>query len=94
MYCYASNIKDLENALNEDLSRTARKNLNRKKLTLNIENTKSMLIGSDRKLLAATAISISIFDKEVEGVGRFKYLGVTLSSNSTWAEHIEYVSTN
>ena len=91
MYCYASNIKDLENALNEDLSRTARKDLNRKKLTLNIENTKSMLIGSDRKLLAATAISISIFDKEVEGVGRFKYLGVTLSSNSTWAEHIEYI---
>ena len=65
-----------------------------KKLTLKIENTKSMLIGSDRKLLAATAISISIFDKEVEGVGRFKYLGVTLSSNSTWAEHVEYVSTN
>ena len=53
-----------------------------------------MLIGSDRKLLAATAISISIFDEEVEGVGRFKYLGVTLSSNSTWAEHIEYVSIN
>ena len=58
MYCYASNIKDLEDTLNEDLSRTARKDLNRKKLTLNIENTKSMLIGSDRKLLAATAISI------------------------------------
>ena len=53
-----------------------------------------MLTGSDRKLLAATAISISIFDKEVEGVGRFKYSGVTLSSNSTWTEHIEYVSTN
>ena len=52
-----------------------------KKLTLKIENTKSMLIGSDRKLLAANAISVSIFDKEVEGVGRFKYLGVTLSSN-------------
>ena len=54
-----------------------------KKLTLKIENTKSMLIGSDRKLLAANAISVSIFDKEVEGVGRFKYLGVTLSSNFT-----------
>ena len=60
LYCYASYIKDLENALNEDLSRTGLW-LNRKKLTLNIENTKSLLIGSDRKLMAATAISISIY---------------------------------
>ena len=60
MYCYASNIKDLENALNEDLSRTGLW-LNRKKLTLNIENTKSLLIGSDRKLLAVTVKSISIY---------------------------------
>ena len=71
LYCYASNIKDLENALNEDLSRTALW-LHRNKLTLNIEKTKSMLIGSDCKLRADTAISISVFDKEVEGVGHFK----------------------
>ena len=60
LYCYVSNIKDLENALNEDLSRTGLW-LNRKKLTLNIENTKSLLIGSDRKLLATTVKSISIY---------------------------------
>ena len=57
LYCYSSNIKDLENALNEDLSRIAPW-LNRSKLTLNIEKTKTMLIGSDRKLRAATAISL------------------------------------
>ena len=44
LYCYTSNIKDLENALNEDLSRTALW-LHRNKLTLNIEKTKSMLTG-------------------------------------------------
>ena len=52
-----------------------------------------MLIGSDRKLRGATAISVSAFDKEVEGVRHYKYLGVTLSSNVTWREHIENLST-
>ena len=92
LYCFSSNIKDLENALNEDMSRIALW-LNQNKLTLNIEKTKSMLIGSDRKLRAATATSVSVFDEEVESVGHFKYLGVTLSSNFTWTEQIEYVST-
>ena len=48
-----------------------------------------MLMGSGRKLRAVTAISVSVFDKEVEGVGHFKYFGVTLSSNFTWTEHID-----
>ena len=89
-YCFSSNIKDLENALNEDMSRIAlwpKQN----KLILNIEKTKSMIIGSDRKLRAATATSVSVFDEEVESVEHFKYLGVTLSSNFTWTEQIEYV---
>ena len=70
LYCYSSNIKDLENALNEDLSRIALW-LNQNKLTLNIEKTKSMLIGSDRKFRAPAALSVScpVFDKEVEDVG-------------------------
>ena len=90
LYCFSSNIKDLENALNEDMSRIALW-LNQNKLILNIEKTKSMLIGSDRKLRAATATSVSVFDEEVESVEHFKYLGVTLSSNFTWTEQIEYV---
>ena len=90
LYCFSSNIKDLENALNEDMSRIALW-LNQNKLILNIEKTKSMLIGSDRKLRAATATSVSVSDEEVESVEHFKYLGVTLSSNFTWTEQIEYV---
>ena len=50
-----------------------------------------MLIGRGRELRVATAISVSVFDKEVEGIGHFKYLGVTLSSNFTWTEHIELI---
>ena len=50
-----------------------------------------MLIGRGRELRAATAISVSVFDKEVEGIGHFKYLGVALSSNFTWTEHIQLI---
>ena len=50
-----------------DLSRIAMR-LNRNKLTPNTEKTKSMLIGRGRELRAATAISVSVFDKEVEGI--------------------------
>ena len=59
LYCDSSNIKDFENAPNEDLSRIALW-LNRSKLTLNNEKTKSMLISSDRKLRAATTIYLSM----------------------------------
>ena len=39
---------------------------------------------------AATAISVSVtvFDKDVEGVRHFTYLDVTLSSNLTWTEYV------
>ena len=70
LLCHSSNRKVLENALDEDLSRIVLW-LNRNKLTLNVDRNKSMLIGSDRKLRAATAISVSVFDKEAEGVGHF-----------------------
>ena len=43
---------------------------------------------------AATAISVSVFDKDVEGVRHFTlYLDLTLSSNLTWTEHVGYVPT-
>ena len=43
--------------------------------------------------IARATISISVFEKEIEGVRHFKYLGVTLSLNFTWTEHIGVVST-
>lgn len=53
-----SSIEDLENALNEDLSKIALWP-NRNKLTLNIEKIKSMLIWSDRKLYVLPLLYLS-----------------------------------
>ena len=46
LYCNSSNPADLESALNDDLLAIANW-LNDNKLTLNVDKTKSMLIGSD-----------------------------------------------
>ena len=64
-------------------------------IDINIEKTKSMHACRPQSQIAraATTISVSVFGKEVEGIRHFKYLGVTLSSNFTWTEHIGYVST-
>ena len=49
LYCYASDVNDLEKNLNEDLLKLAIW-LNENKPTLNLNKTRSMIIGSDRKL--------------------------------------------
>ena len=86
-----SSVKELENALNEDLLRIVVW-LNNNKLTPNLEKTKSMLTGSDRKLRDTPAIPVSVSDHDVKGVDNFNYLGATLSSNFTWADHVDYAS--
>ena len=65
--------------------------LNHNKLTLNVDKTKTMLIGSDSKLRKLNSSSVSVLDNQLDSVGSFKYLGVVLSSNFTWTEHVEHV---
>ena len=60
-------------------------------IDINIEKTKSMHACRPQSQIARAAISFSVFEKEIEGVRHFKYLGVT-SSNFTWTEHIGFVS--
>ena len=65
--------------------------LNDNKLTLNVDKTKAMLIGSDSKLRKLTSLSVSVIDNQVDSLGSFKYLGLVISSNFTWTEHVEHV---
>ena len=60
--------------------------LRENKLTLNLDKTKSMIIGSNRKL-GNISLSLSIFDTDINTVSSFKYLGVVLSTNFTWTDH-------
>ena len=65
--------------------------LNANRLTLNLSKTKSILIGSNKKLINIFLLSLSIFDCELDSVYRFKYLGVMLASDFTWSDYVEYV---
>jgi len=65
--------------------------LNDNKLTLDLDKTKFMLIGSDFRLCKVNSISVSVCGTEVDGVESFKYLGVVLSSKFTWSEHVDHV---
>ena len=62
--------------------------LNDHKLTLNIEKTKCMLVGSNRKLESKVDLTVSIFDNIVNNVNSFKYLGIFISSDFTWTNHV------
>jgi hypothetical protein len=59
LYCYASDVNDLERNLNEDLLKLAIW-LKENKLTLNLNKTRSMIIGSDRKLCNLSSMSVSV----------------------------------
>ena len=43
-----------------------------------------MLIGSNRKLESKVALTVLIFDHNVNNVNTFKYLGIFISSDYTW----------
>ena len=87
IYCYNSNLQDLQKELNEDLLIIA-KWLNDNKLTLNLEKTEFMLIGSSRKLGNIRTLSVSISNYEIRNLNSFTYLGVFLSNVLTWSNHI------
>ena len=82
IYCYSSSLQELSDKLNRDLLAVA-KWLNDHKLTLNLEKTKCMLVGGNRKLESKMALTVPIFDHNVNNFNSFKYLGIFISSDFT-----------
>jgi hypothetical protein len=72
--------------LNEDFLKLAIW-LNENKLTLNLNKTRSMFIGSDRKLCNISSISVSVNNTEDSNASRSHH-----HSQLTWSEHIDRIS--
>ena len=51
-----------------------------------------MIIGISRKIIGIPSLSLHILESYTDSVSSFKYLGIMLSSDFTWADHVEYIS--
>ena len=69
-----------------------KKHTYKKKLTLNLDKTKCMLIGSNRKRESKADLAVSILDHSISNVRSFKYLGIHISSDFTWTDHVEHLT--
>ena len=80
---------DLQVKINEDLNSLSQW-LNNNLLTLNYEKTKFMIFANKKQ---STKVDITIENKKVLQETSFNYLGVTLSSDLTWHNHINNIIT-
>ena len=83
-------MQAIEAALSQDLDHVVGW-LNQNYLMLNNSKTKVMLMGTHQKLSFVQSFTVSVNDKDLERVCKFKYLGVILDPCLTWNEHIEHI---
>ena len=62
--------------------------------TLYYEKTKFMIFASKKQSTLVSTVDITIQNKKVLQQTSFNYVSVTLSSDLTWNEHIENMTTN
>ena len=89
----AMNECELQNQLNSCLNKVA-KWFDTNKLTLNVNKTKFMVVGTKRTLEKFTNVRLIFNNYIIERVDEFKYLGVKLDSNLSWKTHIDYLCKN
>ena len=79
---------DLLDIVRQELSKL-KSWFNRNKLSLNLEKTKFMLLGNQKKNIKA---ELMIDNVMVERVYEIKFLGVILDHKLCWKSHITYIS--
>ena len=83
-------VQAIEAALSQDLDHVVGW-LNQNYLMLNHSKTKVMLMGTHQKLSSVQSFTVSVNDKDLERVYKFKYLSVILDPRLTWNDHIEHI---
>ena len=86
--CKPSELEATVAMLNDDLKRIYEW-LCYSKLALNVSKSKAMLISSNKSHILSHPIYLN--EQEIEVVSEFKYLGIIIDSNMSFAQHFESV---
>jgi hypothetical protein len=90
IYFSAKTANEVECNLNYDLGLIQRW-LNVNRLSLNIDKTVFMLIGSRQKLNHSTNISIFMGGGQIKRVSATKYLGVIIDETLSFSDHVDMI---
>ena len=89
----SKDINDVVDRINDDLKKVDNW-LSRNKLSLNIQKTSFMIIGTPQKLahISNHDIDINIRGIRLQRVNHCKHLGIVIDENLLWSNHVEHVS--
>ena len=90
---YSGSLKNVEHCINSDLSRLAVW-FSDNRLTLNIPKSKFMVFGTAQSanFKSAQAICAQLNGTALERTKNFKYLGVIVNENMSWADQVDLIS--
>ena len=92
IYCCARTVNELETSLQSDVNR-AIKWFHDNLLTVNINKSSAMTIGTRQRLINQCALKITAAGETLNALNETKYLGVTIDNNLSWNQHISNLAT-
>ena len=92
LYVSGTSFNEIQTMLQEDVNSLSQW-IKDNKLTLNVDKTKLMIIGSKQRLRSCENTSINIFydGNPIERCTKIKCLGVIIDENILWHNHVDFV---